>query len=182
MTDLILREPAKVVADVLAHVMELDAAHCLLGDQPWDMPPDEAMYVSVHDDGSVTVSTKTELDETATPPAETMIRSAIHDVRIEVISLMPGTSARTRVSEVYMALTSFYAQYEMERYCCEMFHPEPVVNASESEPAARLLKYVTKVKVSALHRVVKIEAPYYDKFNGATADGSANIPEVNING
>jgi hypothetical protein len=177
----ILREPAKVIADILKHEMNLDDAHCFIGDQPWEIPADAKLFVAVHDDGGPVVGVSSEIDTTSNPLKEIQKVTIVHDVRIEIMSLWPGNEARTRKEEVGMALESQYAQDVMDARNCSIGRIRALTNASESEVATRLLRYTVHANVTALHVKEKLNPPYYDKFNGATVDGTANPPEVNTN-
>jgi len=173
------REPAKVVADILQSEMELDAGHCLLGDQEWDLPSDRGLFAVVFDDAQHTIGTTTEMDQTGPLPAEVQKHASIHDIRIEIMSF--DNSARTRKVEVSMALTSFFAQQKMEEYNCQISRPQAPTNATETEVTGRLHRYVIRVRVTCLQTKTKTSAQYFDKFNGAVVDATINAPEVNIN-
>ena len=177
----ILREPSKVVADVLISEMGLDDAHCVLGDQPWPIPPDTALYISVFESGPKIIGLKTEMDD-SNPPREIQSGSGLYDVRIELYSLVPGKEARTRRMEVGMALASFAAQQAMAASSCQISRILEPVDASESEGAGQVFKYVIHVNVTALFQKIKTSMLYFDKFNGATEDGTANPPQETING
>lgn len=176
------REVAKIVADLLASEMGLDEAHCLLGDQAWDIPGDKKLFVVVFDQAGPTIGAADYLDADASSSTygkEVQQSSVLHDVRVEVMSLKSG-EARVRKEEVGLALASIAARQAAGRYRVQIGRAQPPVDASETEVSGRLLKFVVHVNVTALHQKVKDPpAPgFYDKFNGATVDGSAKTPEV----
>lgn len=180
-TGTIAREVAKVIADVLGAEMALDQAHCLLGDQKWNIPADKALFVVVFDQGGPTVGASNFLDTDATSDTyglEVQQSSVLHDIRIELMSY--DSEARIRKEEPGLALSSIAAQQAEGLYLVQIGRAQTPVDASETEVSGRLLKFVTHVNVTALHQKVKTPpgSGYFDKFNGATADGSANPPEV----
>jgi len=176
----ILREPAKIVADLVRAELELDTAHCMVGDQPWEIPSDTKLFVSVHDDGGPIIGVSSEIDETVSPLKEIQKSTILHDIRIEIMSLWPGNEARTRKEEVVQALESQRAQDVMDAHNCSIGRVRSLVNASEAEVAGRLIRYTLHVNVTALHVKERLNPPYYDKFNEATQDGTANPPLINV--
>ncbi len=176
------REVSKVIADILMQEMSLDDAHCLLGDQEWDIPADRRLFVVVFDDAGPVVGACTILDQdptSATYGQEMQQSTVMHSVRVEIMSF--DNEARLRKEEVGLALQSFAAQNAMGQYHIGIGRPQVPVNATATEETGRLFRYVTRVNVTALHQ--KIMPPstsgFYDKFNGATVDGTANPPQVN---
>jgi hypothetical protein len=171
------REAAKVIADVLQAELDLDEQHCLLGDQKWTMPKDDKLFVAVFDDSPRAIGSanfrNADWDEVQQV-------NTLHDIRIEIMSF--GPEARTRKEEVIMALGSERARQTAERWNCQIapVPASPLINASEAEVSARLLRYVVHFNLTRMHeKVVKSRGvDYFDKFNGATQDGSAKSPEV----
>lgn len=176
------REVSKIVADVLQAEMGLDDAHCLLGNQKWDIPEDKQLFVVVFDQTPVPVGSTKYLDVdplSKTLGSEVQQITVVHDVRVEIMSLDSG-EARQRKEEVTLALNSIYADQLAEKYRIQIAKPQAPVDASETEATARLQKFVTHVNVTALHQKVKDppKGDYFNKFNGATVDGTAKPPET----
>lgn len=165
------RELSKVICDILQSEMSLDAKHCMLGDQDWQIPPDTKLFCVVFDDTAKTMASAKFID--ADTSQETQQRSALHDVRIEIMSMGSG-EARARKEEPGMALDSFYAEQQAEANGIQIGRASEAVNASETEVSKRLIKYVTRVKVSVLHQKVKAPPKYdfFTKFNGDITDAS----------
>jgi hypothetical protein len=177
----LVREVAKLVADVMVAELGLDAAHCLLGDQKWDIPTDKKLFLVVFDDAGPTIGASNfiDTDETsATYLSEIQQSAVMHDVRIEMMSY--DNEARVRKEEPGLALASIFSQQLQEQYRVQIGRAQKPVNASDTEVTGRLFKYVTHVNVTALHQKVKAAADtkYDDKFNGALTDGTINPPEV----
>lgn len=162
------REVAKVLADILQSELGLDPAHCLLGEQKWDIPADQQLFVVVFDQTAPPIGGVSYLDTDETSPSagkEVQESTVMHEARIEIMSF--DQSARVRKEEVGMALASLLAQQLSERYHLQIGRAQAPVSASETEVAGRLQRYVIRVNVTALHRKVKEppKADYYDKFN-----------------
>ena len=178
------REVAKIIADILQEELTLDDAHCLLGDQKWRLPEDEAMFCVVFDDTIKPLGSVKYLDTVSTSPtlgSEIQQISGVHAIRVEIMSF--SNEARVRKEEVMMALNSLYAEQQAESAGIQIGRPQTPVNASDAEGTSRLLRYVIHVNVSALHQKVKVlpQYGYYDKFNNAVVDQTAKPPEVHIN-
>ena len=177
----IAREVAKIIADILASEMGLDDQHSLLGDQKWNMPVDKQLFVVVYDQAAPALGAANYLDtdETSSTFGKEIQQSAVlHDVRVEIMSF--DNDARLRKEEVGLALASFRAQQMSEQYGIQIGRAQSPVNASETEVTGRLQKYVIHVNVTALHMKVKTPptADYFNKFNDATVDGTANAPAI----
>lgn len=162
------REVAKVVADILQEELALDTEHCLLGEQKWDIPADQQLFVVVFDQTAPPIAGTAYMDTDETSPSfgkEVQESTVMHDVRVEIMSF--DQSARVRKEEVGMALGGLLAQQMSERYRLQIGRAQTPVSASETEVAGRLQRYVTHVNVTALHRKVKDlpKSDYYNKFN-----------------
>lgn len=175
------REVAKLVADVLQAEMVLDDAHCVLGNQKWDIPADKELFVAIFDQAGPVIGTANFFD--ADPASSTLGKeiqqsAVMHDVRIEIMSF--DASARLRKEEVSLALASIFSQQLQSKYRVQIARAQTPVDASDTEVTGRLQKFVVHVNVTALHQKVKDErtGTYYDKFNGATVDGTAKPPRI----
>lgn len=178
------REVSKVLMDILQAEMDLDATHCLLGDQKWDIPADSKLFVVIFDDAGPPFGACDFLDTDPTSPflgLEVQQSSVLHHCRVDIMSF--DAEARTRKEEVGMALASLAAQQAQGQHKMQIGRPQAPVNATATEEAGRLFRYVTSVNVTALHQKVKAPPPgadYYDEFNGAQTPGTALPPEVKL--
>lgn len=176
----VTREAAKIAVDILMSELDLDAEHCLLGNQKWDIPKDKALFVVVFAQAAPPYGGTSFVDNDSASPSfgkEIQQVTVLHDIRVEIMSF--DNSARVRAMEVGMAFASLYAQQLAERYNITIGRTQVPVDASDSEPTGRLQKFVTHTNIGALHQKVKgTNADYFDKFNGATVDGSAKPPSI----
>ena len=160
------REPAKVIADILQEEMGLDAEHCLLGDQKWDIPEDQELFAVIYDRSTKVVSTTSYLDTKVDPPVERQFMTALHDMNIEIMSYING-AARLRKEEVGLALESIFARQAMETTNCQICRVQPSVDLSAAELTGMLWRYSIPVRVFSLHFKFKPTNAYsyYTKFN-----------------
>jgi hypothetical protein len=177
----LVREVAKIACDILQAELGLDDAHCLLGNQPWEIPADKALFAVVFDMAGPAIGTTSHLDRDETSPTfgkEIQQSTVIHTVRVEIMSF--DNDARTRKEEIGLAFASLYAQQLEGKYDIQIGRAQAPIDASDAEVTSRLLRFVVRVNITAMHQKVKAppSADYFDKFNGATVDGSANAPKT----
>jgi hypothetical protein len=176
-----------VVADVLQYELGLDAAHCVLGNQKYRIPADRKLFVVVFDDMGPSYGQATFLDtnpESPTVGLEVQQSTILHAVRAEVMGYLGDNGedvAKAAAPRVAGALNGLYAQQQMGLYRFKIGRAQSPVPATGAEETAELVRYMVRVNVTALHQTVKAPPPgadYFDKFNGATIDGTINPPEV----
>ena len=158
------REPAKVVADILAHELEIDAQHITLTDEKWNIPKDKGLFVHLSYIGpNKPIASSNELDTSVTPPLEVQSITAMDTVQIDFMSY--DSSARTRKHEIAMALGSIYSQQAQERYQCQIaLMPTPPVDTSSLEGTGMLNRFTATVNVTALFKKSKV-AEYFTALN-----------------
>ena len=171
------REPAKVVLDILQVELGLDDPHCIMGDQPWDMPPDKKLFLIARDLDGPVISTCSWLDTTVSPPVEVQQSTVLHDILIEFLSYIDG-EARLRKNEIGLAVESIASKQIQELNNCRVDRVFGLVDVSETEATGRLWKYQVHVHVTALHTKTKPATSYFSKFN--VAPGSANPPDGTV--
>ena len=172
------REPAKVVLDILQEELGLDDAHCLMGEQKWDIPPDQNLFLVAFDGGGPVVLSRSTFNVTSNPPSEIQQMTMMHDIRIEIMSYI-SNEARVRKEEVGMALESFHSRSVQELDNCQIYRIQHPVDASAAELTGQLIRYVAHVNVLTLHTKTKPIVPYFSKFN--IPPGPLNPPEGTVN-
>ena len=176
-----------VVMDVLQAELGLDAQHCLLGNQEYDIPND-SLFVVIFDDAGPAYGACDFLDEDATSPTfglEVQQSTVQHTVRVAIMAFIRDDGydeAKAKKEQVVHALGSIFSQQAMGQHRMSIGRPTQPVNASDAEGTRRLVRYDSAVKVTALHQTAKAPpgAGYYNKFNGATTDGTALPPPVTV--
>jgi hypothetical protein len=170
MTDT-FREPAKVVADILAHELELDVQHITLNDEKWNIPKDKGLFIHLSYIGpNKPIANSNELDTSVTPPLEVQSVTAMDTVQIDSMSY--DSSARTRKHEIGMALGSIYSQQAQERYQCQIaLLNTPPVDTSSLEGTGMLKRFTTTTNVTALFKKSKV-AEYF---------ATIQEPEIELN-
>jgi len=156
-----LREPIKVIADIFAHELPLDAAHITLNDEKWNIPKDEGIFMHLSIIGpSKPISSGSELDTSVTPPIERQRMTSLEAIQVDFMSY--NTDARTRHNEIGMALASFYSKQAQEANNLQIAKlTTPLNDTSSLEGTGMLKRFTTTISVTALFVKVKA-AEYFD--------------------
>lgn len=174
MTNFIGREPLKIVAQIIAHELDMDPALIFDGNEKYDIPTTQGLFIVLTDMGPEPIS-RTSFFDTNTN-SEEQTHTMLHPISIDVCSF--NLDARQRKEEISLALDSIYAQQIMEQYQCQVASfTGKFSNVSAAEPSSYLKRYNATVNVTAIHGKVR-SVSYFDKFNGATVDQTSNPPEV----
>ncbi|MCX5794955.1 MAG: hypothetical protein NTY77_05635 [Elusimicrobia bacterium] len=159
------KEPIKVVGDVLQAELELAAGQVMIGDEKWDIPAAQGLYVALRyvTPGRI-LGTSNYFDPATNQEIQEV--SMQHAISVDVMSY--DDSARVRKEEVVMALGSQAAELAMVENRIKIARqPSALVDVSDVEPSGRLKRYTTTVMVNALHRKVKAGA-FIDKYPNGT--------------
>ena len=159
------REPVKIIADILAHEMNLSPNRIFIYNDGRQLPKDDKIYIVLNVLSRPPYGAKTEyktinggLSEVQTLNVrETIIASAISK----------NTEARTRSYEVQMAINSTFAQQEQEKYGCHISRIAPVRDMSFLEETARLNRFDTEITVLTVYEKAQ-SVDYYDSFKSKT--------------
>lgn len=181
-----LRAPDDVFADVLRYEFGIDAEHCLLGNMPYKIPPDQKLYVVVFDDMGPVVGTATVLDTDSASPTylkELQQSRMLHYIRAEVAGFIDDQGfdvAKATAAMIPGALNGFYSQQLQGKYKMQFGQAQQPINASDAEETRRLVRYMVRSNATVLHQVARTppDGGYYDKFNGATTDGTVLPPAI----
>lgn len=167
-----MREPIKVIADILAAELAIPEGRIMLSNEEWDIEPTPGLYVALSDVAEkILASNNYPVVDDADDLFETQEVVALHDIQIDLMSF--DDSARTQKEQVVAALHSVTAQQAMESNLMQVARiPSGFTNTSSLEESKWLNRYTVTVSVQALHQFVKTP-PYYDTFR---------TPEVHING
>ena len=165
-----VREPAKIIADIIQVEMEIAKGFVVLANEKVNIPPNhKGLWISINDMGGPPIGNNNRSvadGQDGTPPGDGMTEiqevSMRHVLQIDILSF--DGSARARKEEIPMALASIYAQGQMEKLFVQIAkHPSAFIDTSELEETERLKRYTTEIAMTALHRKTK-PAPFYDKF------------------
>ena len=171
----IIREPIKVVADILSTEMGLKDGQLMLINEQWTIPQTEGLYVALSylGPGEIIGNNNFAVSDGDGPNdgmTEIQQVTVLHRIQIDIMSF--GPEARLRKEEIPMALDSIYAQQKMEQYQMGIMRsPTPFLDASSLEETKRLNRFVTSVGINALFSKSKA-APYFKTFQ---------TPEVHTN-
>lgn len=173
------REPIKILADIIATEMGLDAGAVMLDYQKWNVPKTDGLYVNLRylGPGRVVANVNECVPDGSGGLTEVQSCTLQHLIQIEMKSY--DASARMRQAEMEMSLTSVYAQGLMELYSVQIArNPGPPVDDSRDEGSGWLTSYAYVVPVFSVQAKSK-PAAYYDAFPTEYADdGSADFEHV----
>lgn len=157
------REPIKVVADILANELPLDAQHITLNDEKWNIPKDKSLFIALSYIGpNSTINNKSQVDFTLNPPQEVQNVTALDTIQIDFMSY--DGSARARKHEIAMALGSIFSQQAQERYQLQIARmPSPPIDTSNLEGTGMLKRFTATISVTALYTKKKA-AEYFSTF------------------
>ena len=128
MTDT-FREPIQVIADILASEMAIDTGYLLLNAEEWNIPKDDKLLIALSYLGPFKIIGSTNEMDAALQEVQTVTAQAT--VQIDMLSF--GESARSRITEVPMALSSQFSQRLQETYQCQIAR-QPAPSRSSNWP------------------------------------------------
>ena len=163
MTD-ILRDPAKVLCDIIQAELELTNEQVLVYNQKFNIPTQPGLYVVVryvsgraYGGGSIITGTE---GVTAMTETQQLLMNAIYQIDL----MSADESARMRKEEVLMALQSLFAQQQCELYQMNIARlPQNFIDASDIEGTARLTRFTATIVVNSIYEKTK-SAPFFDTF------------------
>lgn len=155
-----VKEPIKVLAEILKVEMALEDGQIMLGLENWVIPPNTGLYIALFYGPDTVIGAESDFD----PETNDEIQSAamLHTINIDALSF--DSSARLRKQEIVMALNSIFAQQQLEANLMRIGHlPQSFVPVPELEETKQLNKYRLTFAMNALHQKVK-PVTYYDDF------------------
>lgn len=184
-----LMPPDELLQNILAYEFGLDEFHCLLGNQEYEIPADQKLYVVVFDNMGPPTGTCAFLDTDATSPTyglEVQQSNVLHTLIVAMMGYIRDDGydeAKAQAPRVPGALQGFFAQQLMGEFNLQFGRAQAPVNATGAEGVTRLVRYDFRVLTTVLHQVAKPPpkgVDYFDKFNGATEAGTILPPAVTL--
>ena len=161
------------VVDILRNEIGLDNNHIWVMSQNRKIPTEaQELFVIVGAVDFNPISSKSYFDHNSNSERQVVYGRAM--LQIDIFSR--STEARTRRSEILMALNSFYSQEIQNKYHFRIFEiPASFVNTSHLEGGSNINRFT--IRAYAMCTEVKIkEAEYYDTFNSEiNSDGTKII-------
>jgi hypothetical protein len=159
-----MREPIKVIADILASELALPAGQIMLAYEEWDIESTPGLFISLAYIGEKVLANNNyaEADNVGgfIETQEVVMR---HEIQIDMMSF--DDSARLKKEQVVAALHSVAAQQAMDENKISIARiPSGFVNTSNLEESRMLNRFTITISVSALHSFTKTP-PYYNTFN-----------------
>ncbi len=168
MTAVALREPIKVIGDILLSELELSPAQIMLAYQRYNIPNTPGLYIALSylDTQLIGVQSDSAPNDVV-GMIETQSATLRHSIQIDAMSF--DDTARTRRAEIVMALGSVFAKQQMEKNNLQIARlPSSFTDISSLEESAFLNRYAIVVACTALSIKTKVP-PYFDSFTGQYA-------------
>lgn len=137
------REPDLILADILTHEMNLDAARVVVYDENWEPPKDKGLYLIIQT-GPTEIIGSTSIFNPSTNTEEPGV-ACVQTLQVNVTSR--NRTALQRKEEVVMALTSSYSQSIQEAQQVKITREGPIQDLSFIEGASALHRYQVPVKI-----------------------------------
>ncbi len=153
----------KVVALIIEHELALSRDQVILYNQKFNIPPDQRLYVSVSMLGSRPFGAKTQY--VGDPITGELVEQQSVNVQemYSVLLYSRGPSARQRNWEIPAALTSTFAQQQMEEHSFKIGYLPQMSDVSEQEGTSRLNRYSLTFTALVAYRKTK-PVDYFDQF------------------
>lgn len=168
------REPIKVVADILNFELGLSSGQIMLSEENFTLPKTPGLFVALSYVSSRPIGTAV----TNVPAAEgvagmTEVQEAAMDHTIQLDVMSFNDDARLRKEEIVMAFASNSSQrFQADNGVQIARHTAPFIDASTLEETQMLKRFITTIRVKALHRKTK-STDYYDQFQNAEVHSNA---------
>lgn len=167
-----LREPVKVIGDVLQAELGLDVGQIMLTNQKWNIPQSAGLYIAISYVSGKAIANKNDA-VSIDGGGMTEQQSVVMHYLIQIDAMSFDNSARIRKEEIIMALRSIAAQVAMEVNNLQIARvPGEFYDASSLEETARLNRFTMTIAVTALRTKEKAVVDYYSEFQ---------IAEVTVN-
>lgn len=158
-----MREPVKVIGDILKSELSLEDGQIMLANQLWDVPPTQGLYIALSYISSKAIGSNNYYDSDLDQEVQEI---TMHHL-IQIDALSADSSARTRKEEILMALRSMYSEEQQGLNRLQIARiAGDFINASDLEATVRLQRFITTIAVTALSRKVK-GATFYDDFSAS---------------
>lgn len=159
-----MSEPIKVVADIIQTFMGLTDGQVMLAYQRYEIPT-KGLYIVLTPIADQVISRDNYIEDIGGNESEVTDIVAIHDIQIDIMSF--GPEARQRRMEVQAALASQYSQNaQVANGLSIARNLMPIQDTSFLEETEFLLRFTTRIRVTALTTITHSDADYYDSFTG----------------
>jgi hypothetical protein len=169
-----LREPLKIIGDILVEELSLTPGHIMLGFEKWPIPK-EGLYIALAYLNPIKIIANNNYSISNGPNPDdgmTEVQELVARYLIQIDAMSFDNSARTRKEEIAQALHSVFSQQQQEINSVHLGRIPPFFNDMSSlEETAFLKRYTITVSMTALSRKQKTVS-YYSDFKD---------PEVTIN-
>ena len=153
------REPIKIVADVLAHELNLSQDRIFIYNDDRPLPKDDGVYIALCINSTTPFANNNRQLDVDSAYKEKISMNYKQKIIASVIS--NDNTARTLAYNAVMALSSIYSIQTQEKYGCHIAKIAPVTDASFLEQTSRLTRM--DIAISIIHwSEVKKEIDYFN--------------------
>ena len=174
-----LKEPIKVIADIIQSEMDLDAGQVMVYNQKYNIPKTDKLFIVISNLGdkiignnNYTVPTVGGMNEIQETVSASLIQIDLMSPESKDVDGNPYNEARNRRIELIMALKSIYAQKKCDENEIRVsFIPSSFVDISIAEGTSMLTRYAITITTYSISRKIKVLEEYFDTFK---------TPEVHV--
>jgi len=158
-----LKEPIKVLAEVLQAEMSIPEGRLMLGLENWTIPVERGLYIALFYGPEVVVGNNNySTGGDATPLVEVQEVAMNHEVVVDAMSF--DDEVRLKKEFILMAFASTFCREHTERNGMRINEiPTTFVAVPSLEETKQLNRFRLSFIVNALHRRIK-SVPYFDTF------------------
>lgn len=169
------KQPSSIIIDIIKNELALPDTSVWLRDQNREIPQDDGLYIAVGSTDETVIANNAEVqfDDSGAETIMTEIQSTTIRASIQIDVFSRSTEALLRRWEVLTAMTSQYAQQQMEQYQFRIFAvPNSFVNTSDAEGGSVINRYSIIFSTHAWYRKEKVlqSNDYYNDFDTRVDD------------
>lgn len=157
-----MREPIKVLGDVLKSEMGIIDAQIMLGLENYRIPKTRGLYVALLYGIPHPIGSNNRTEDIPGSMLEIQEVAMMHEIVIEAMSF--NDEARLRKEEILQALGSIAAQNAMDLYGMKIYNlPVSFLPVPSLETTKQLNRFHLTFNMNALHVKTKV-VPFYETF------------------
>lgn len=158
-----LREPIKVILDIIKSELGLADGQIMIINQKWNIPSTPGLYVAISYISGKVIANNNYVEPVVNGVVEIQEVTMLETIQIDVLSA--DASARTRKEEIIQALRSVFSQQAQDSNGLQIARiPSDFLDASSLEETTILNRFMMTINVTSLFSKTKSLGGYYDKF------------------
>lgn len=141
-----MAEVDKLVADIIAHDMELDSSRVVLYNQNYTAPIDSNIYIII----ATSQFTRTGLNNRFDPETNEEVKTITGSTSVNIEVTSKSREALERKEEVLLAIISTYSQQVQEKNNIRIFASGDILDLSEIEGASAVHRFRIPLVVQSI--------------------------------